>query len=91
MADLEVVFPEKKLKMRPFDKTVLSLVVLITAITGLVKLSGNDAGGGGFVAFLGIMAAVLLKTVTGFLRTRVKYIAKIAQDLYERNLDRIWA
>ena len=70
MADLEVVFPEKKLKMRPFDKTVLSLVVLITAITGLVKLSGNDAGGGGFVAFLGIMAAVLLKTVTGFLRTR---------------------
>ena len=87
MADLEVVFPEKKLKMRPFDKTVLSLVVLITAITGIVKLSGNDAGGGGFVAFLGIMAAVLLKTVTGFLRTRVKYIAKIAQDLYERNLD----
>jgi len=89
MADLEVVFPEKKLKMRPFDKTVLSLVVLATLITGIVKTFGgsDDGSGGGFLAFIGIMVAVLLKTVTGFLRTRVKYIAKIAQDLYERNLD----
>jgi hypothetical protein len=86
MADLEVVYPDKKLKMRPFDKTVLTLVVLAAAITGIVK-AGGDEGGSGIVTMFVIFGVVLLKTVTGFLRTRVKYIAKIAQDLYERNLD----
>jgi hypothetical protein len=86
MADLEVVYPDKKLKMRPFDKTVLTLVVLAAAITGLVK-AGSSEDGSGIVTMFVIFGVVLLKTVTGFLRTRVKYIAKIAQDLYERNLD----
>jgi hypothetical protein len=89
MADLEVVYPDKKLKMRPFDKTVLSLVIIATLVGSIIKLKAGDPtdGASGFLTFIGIIAAVALKTVMGFLRTRVKYIAKIAQDLYERNLD----
>jgi hypothetical protein len=39
------------------------------------------------VTFLAIIGAVTFKTVMGFLKTRTKYIKKIFEDLYERNLD----
>ena len=86
MADMEMVFPEKKLRMRPFDKVVLTIVILIAAVMGVIKLNakGDDFG---FLPILITLGLLVFKTVTGFLRTRMKYIAKMAQELYSKNLD----
>ena len=86
MADMEMVFPEKKLRMRPFDKAVLTIVILIAAVMGVIKLNakGDDFG---FLPILITLGLLIFKTVTGFLRTRMKYIAKMAQELYSKNLD----
>ncbi|MEE2643423.1 MAG: TMEM143 family protein [Myxococcota bacterium] len=85
MADLEMVFPEKKLKMRPFDKMVLTIVIMIAAVMGVIKL--NSKGDFSLMPVLITGGLLVFKTITGFLRTRMKYIARMAQEMYHKNMD----
>ncbi len=88
MADLEVVFPEKKISMKPLD--LIKLVV--TGTIGLVLFVLKIA----FVAVLNpVVALAALATVGGyagkvffgFKASRDRYQHLVTQSLYHKNLD----
>lgn len=85
LADLEIIFPDKKIRMKPFDKFMLGFLGLIGLIVGFVK--GMDSGKGAIAVVFGVLAVLAMKTITRFLNTRRRYMLQMSQDLYHKNLD----
>ncbi len=88
MADLEVVFPEKKISMKPLDLIKL----IVTGTIGLVLFVVKFA----FAALLSpVVALAALMTVGGyagkvffgFRASRSRYQHLVTQSLYHKNLD----
>jgi len=87
LADLELVFPEKHIRMKSFDKFMLYFLGFVGLVMGVVKLTSGAGGKGGFVALLSLLGLLAFKTVTRFINTRRRYLLQMSQDLYSKNLD----
>jgi len=84
MADSEIIFPEKNFRMGSFDLAMLIIGVLI-AVPAVVRVITH--GGGASIGLLVGVCVLIGKTVARYLQTRSKYISKLTQNLYEKNLD----
>ncbi len=80
MADSELVFPEKKIRMGSFDRALL----IISAAVAIPALALRGAAGTALLIGLGM---ILVKTVGNYLNVRSKYMARMTRNLYEKNLD----
>lgn len=80
MADSELVFPEKKIRMGSFDVALL----IISAAAAIPALALRGAAGTALLLGLGMM---LFKIVGHYLNVRGKYMARMTRNLYEKNLD----
>ncbi|MAD60151.1 MAG: hypothetical protein CMH49_01380, partial [Myxococcales bacterium] len=85
LADLEIIFPEKHIRMKSFDKFMLGFLGFIGLVVGLVK--GMDSGKGTLAVIFSVLALLAMKTVTRFMNTRRRYMLQMSQDLYHKNLD----
>ncbi len=85
LADLEIIFPEKHIRMKSFDKFMLGFLGFIGLVIGLVK--GMDSDKGALAVFFSVLALLAMKTVTRFINTRRRYMLQMSQDLYRKNLD----
>lgn len=86
MADLELVFPEKHIRMKAFDKFMLGFLGFIGLVAGVWKgINGGDKSA--IMVILSVMALLAFKTLTRFINTRRRYMLQISQDLYHKNLD----
>lgn len=89
MADLELIFPEKHIRMKSFDKFMLYFLGFVGLVMGIIKFSGSNGNEGKsvFIAILSILGLLGMKTVTRFINTRRRYMLQMSQDLYHKNLD----
>jgi hypothetical protein len=87
LADLEIIFPEKRIKMKPLDKFMLIFLGLIGVIVGIVKGMGSESDKSALAVVFSVLLLLAIKTVTRFLNTRRKYMLQMSQDLYHKNLD----
>ncbi|MFK5937655.1 MAG: DUF3754 domain-containing protein [Sulfurimonas sp.] len=88
--DLEMLFPNTKVKMTLFDKLKLAVTGGGGTIGGVVTLVGKIAVLVDPIAILIAIAAfvgILWRQVSSVFNNRVKYMAKLAQNLYFYNLD----
>ena len=85
LADLEIIFPEKKIRMKSFDKFMLGFLGVIGIIVGVSK--GMSSGKGAVAVVFSVLALLAMKTITRFLNTRRRYMLQMSQDLYHKNLD----
>ena len=89
-SDLETIFPNTKVKMRPFDKIKLAVTGGGGAVTGIAGAVGkltaatNPTAAAGAVAALG---GIIWKQVSSVLVQRTRYMMRLAQNLYFYNLD----
>jgi len=85
LADLEMIFPDTRIGMKPFDRAML----VVTAIGGCwaawraFESSHRSAA----IVVLGVLAAYMVKLVLGYIRARNNYAAQMTRDLYHKNLD----
>jgi hypothetical protein len=89
MADLEIVFPEKRIKMKSFDKFMMGFLGFIGLVIGLAKGLSGDVGQekGTLVVIFTVLALLIFKTIMRFINTRRRYMLQMSQDLYHKNLD----
>ena len=85
LADLEIIFPEKHIRMKSFDKFMLGFLGFVGLVVGLVK--GMDSGKGTLAVIFSVLGLLAMKTVTRFINTRRRYMLQMSQDLYRKNLD----
>jgi len=88
--DLEMLFPNTKVKMTLFDKLKLAVTGGGGTIGGGITLVGKIAVLVDPIAILIAIAAfvgILWRQVSSVFNNRVKYMAKLAQNLYFYNLD----
>lgn len=84
MADAEIIFPEKIIRMKSFDMAVL-LIMGAAAIPTLIN--AFTSGGGASFAVAGVLAVYVSRLVGRYLRTRKEYLARMTRDLYDKNID----
>ena len=85
LADLEIIFPEKHIRMKSFDKFMLGFLGFVGLVVGLVK--GMDSGKGTLAVIFSVLGLLAMKTITRFINTRRRYMLQMSQDLYHKNLD----
>ena len=85
LADLEIIFPEKHIRMKSFDKFMLGFLGFVGLVVGLVK--GMGSGKGTLAVIFSVLGLLAMKTVTRFINTRRRYMLQMSQDLYHKNLD----
>jgi len=87
MADLEVVFPEKRLSMKPVDL----IKVGVTAVTGLVvvaiKLIMSAFNPLLMVVLLGSLVAYAGRAIVGYRTSRARYQHLVTDALYTKSRD----
>ena len=87
LADSEIVFPEKKIRMKSFDLTILYL----TGFLGIFLLSSHllskSASSTTVIITLTIVITYLVKLVLGYFRAKNKYMTRIMQELYHKSID----
>jgi len=87
MADLEVVFPEKRLSMKPVDL----IKVAITAVSGLVvvavKLIMSAVNPFLMVVLLGSLVAYGGRAIMGYRTSRARYEHLVTDALYSKSRD----
>ncbi len=84
LADSDIVFPEKKVRMKSFDVAMLSLVGFVGVIA---LIEGMRSGGKALIAVVAILASYAVKVVLGYFRARAKYMARMTKELYHKSLD----
>lgn len=88
-ADLEMLFPNTEIKLKPFDKLKLGVtagggtVGSITATATKLAAAANPAAA---AAALAGLAGVVFRQVSKFFGQRTKYMMTLAQNLYFHNL-----
>ncbi|HHL18622.1 MAG TPA: DUF3754 domain-containing protein [Thiothrix sp.] len=87
--DLEMLFPNAQIKLKPFDKLKLTITAgggtagsVVAAITKLAVVANPLA----IVGVLLGLAGVIVRQVTKFFTQRTKYMMILAQNLYFHNL-----
>lgn len=90
VADIEMIFPNPRIRMSRFDKLKIS-IPLITALVLIYGSLGQVVGGNtsqsiliGLGSVLGLYAA---RSIISYRNTRIKYIKSLTQGLYFKNLD----
>ena len=109
-ADLEMLFPNTKIRMRLKDKLMIGIPALISGIVvAVTKLGASFIIMGALIGFwlgfndepvtlnktnllvimagLGTIAGYLWKQFSGFNRKRLKFVRKLIENLYFKNLD----
>jgi hypothetical protein len=84
MADAEIVFPDKKVRMGSFDLAVL-IISSLAAVPAVINAVAKGSSGALVVA--GALCLYMVKVIGRFLRVRGKYLARMTRNLYEKNLD----
>lgn len=88
MADLEVVFPEKKISMKPLDLAKLSATGMVGFVMVLSKVIVQAALNPVLaLAALGTMAGYAGKVLMGFKVSRDRYQHLVTTSLYDKNRD----
>ncbi len=85
LADLEMIFPDSRIRMKPFDRAMLVLTALGGCWAAWRAFESTHRSAA-FVV-LGVLAAYMIKLVVGYIRARNNYAAQMARDLYHKNLD----
>lgn len=85
MADSEMIFPARKLLMKSSDITVL----VMTALAGFYALYRGLQNNRSTLLFvvLGVLGLYVVKLILGYIRVRQKYLAKVTDTLYHKNLN----
>ncbi len=89
MADLEVVFPEKRLSMKPIDL----IKVITTAVTGLAVVIFKLAAAAVtlnpllLTVVLGSLGAYAGRAIVGYRTSRARYQHLVTDALYSKSLD----
>ncbi len=89
-SDLETIFPNTKVKMRPFDKIKLAVTGGGGAVTGIAGAVGKLTAAANPTAAAGAVAAlagIIWKQVSSVLVQRTRYMMQLAKNLYFYNLD----
>lgn len=100
-ADLEMVFPNTRLKMNIFDRLKVSTPLvggLLTAGLKLAALAGLVAGAGVLTktderslqaagGLILVLVGYILRSFNGYKNTKIRYMKTITDGLYFRNLD----
>jgi hypothetical protein len=89
-SDLEMLFPNTRVKISMVDKIKLAITGGGGTIGGAMTLVGKLAASLEPVALLGALGAfgaILWRQVSAVFSHRVKYMARLAQNLYFYNLD----
>jgi hypothetical protein len=85
LADLELIFPEKRIRMKSFDKFMLGFLGMIGLVVGVVK--GMSSGKNALIVIFSVLGLLAFKTIMRFINTRRRYMLQMSQDLYHKNLD----
>ncbi len=88
--DLEMLFPNSKVKMRMVDKLKIGLpLVLGGALTGskLLDIFGGSLSLTVMGGAVGALIGYIIKSFISYKNTVLKYITTLSQGLYFRNLD----
>lgn len=87
--DLEMLFPNAQIKLKPFDKLKLAITAgggtagsIVAAITKLAVVANPLAIAGVLFGLVG----VIFRQITKFFTQRTKYMMILAQNLYFHNL-----
>lgn len=85
LADSEIIFPEKNVRMKSFDLTML----ILTGLIGLIVLGINLNNPNKNVLFIIVsgLVAYAVKIFIGYRRARSNYMARMTQELYHKSLD----
>ena len=87
MADLEVVFPEKRISMKPLDLAKLIITGTIGVVMVLAKLLLSTLNPVIALAALGSMLGYAAKVFMGFKASKDRYQHLVTNSLYHKNLD----
>ena len=87
LADLEIIFPEKRIRMKPLDKFMLIFLGFVGLVAGIIKGTSGDGDKSTIAVIFSVLMLLAIKTVTRFLNTRRRYMLQMSQDLYHKNLD----
>eukprot|EP01094_Clydonella_sp_ATCC50884_P023024 TRINITY_DN5413_c0_g2_i1.p1 TRINITY_DN5413_c0_g2~~TRINITY_DN5413_c0_g2_i1.p1 ORF type:complete len:336 (-),score=157.67 TRINITY_DN5413_c0_g2_i1:31-954(-) len=97
MADLDVVFPDKKVSMTTLDLIILSVGVLLgvylilselyTLLFAAPKEGAEDEGPWGFLAVLMSVGVLISKSVVSYQTSKERYHSLVTSSLYEKNMD----
>ena len=88
--DIEMIFPDPKIKMSRFDKlkiTILLLAPLAIAGGQLASLAGGDTSESILTAVAVAFGGYAVKSIISYRNTVMKYIKNLTQGLYFKNLD----
>jgi hypothetical protein len=82
LADMEVVFPEINIRMKPIDRFLLVILCLSGLSVGLSSTNQNT-----FIILISMIIGIGIKTILRFINLRRKYLLQMSQDIYRKNLD----
>lgn len=88
--DIEMIFPDPKIKMSLFDKlkiTILLLTPLAVAGGQLASLAGGDTSDSIVIGVAVAFGGYAIKSILSYRNTVMKYIKNLTQGLYFKNLD----
>jgi len=90
-SDLEMLFPNRKIKLKTLDKVRLSITSGTGTILGIVSATGKiiAAAASMFNIFLAIggLIGILFKQVMNLFNKHTQYMAALSSQLYFHNLD----
>ena len=89
-SDLEMIFPNTKVKMRLFDKVKLSVTGGGGAVSGVMTVLSKLSAMIDPIAALGVIGGflgLLWRQISNVFTQRTKYMAKLSKNLYYYNLD----
>lgn len=89
--DLEMLFPNRKIKLKTFDKVRLSLTSGTGTVLGVVSTTGKIVAAStnifGILVALGGLGGIVFKQVMNIFNKRTQYMAALSSQLYFHNLD----
>jgi hypothetical protein len=87
LADSEIIFPEKQVRMKSFDLAMLVLTGLIGLIVLFVNINNPNTSKSVIFILVSGLAAYAVKIFLGYRRARANYMARMTQELYHKSLD----
>jgi hypothetical protein len=82
LADMEVVFPEIHIRMKPLDRFLLVILCLAGLSVGVMSTGHHTI----WIVF-SLIIGIAFKTILRFINMRRKYLLQMSQDIYRKNLD----